>query len=285
MLKNLDKVSLKKYNECLDNLSKPLIVYKNIRLAAFITFAVVLLSACASNPTAPKITADKKKPAAERAMLHTQLARGYMNQEQYATAKQELEKALLLDPSHSDSNYVMGLLMIKLNNTKDAAYYLERAVETDSENSAAAHDFGMLLCQTGKEARSVKYFEIAASNPLFDRSELSYMRAGECLARINDKRAEAYLRKSLSTNPRLRPALYRLALLKKDNGQYLNARAYIERFMAITKPQPDALYLAYQIESKLKAYDVAEGYRKRILENFPGSKEAELLRDVPREES
>ncbi len=253
---------------------------KNIKTTVLIALLSTLLNACVSNSSAPRIASDKVKPSSERAMLHTRLARGYMQKEQYATAKVELEKALRLEANHSDANYVMGLLMVKLDNIKDAEYYLERAVRSNKENSSAAHDFGMLLCQTGRELRSVDYFEIAASNPLFDRSVLSYMRAGECLAQINDDRAEAFLRKALSINPRLRPALYQLALIKKNSGQSLNARAYIERYLAITKPQPNALYLAYQIESSLKATDVAKSYRKRIMENFPGSKEADLLRKV-----
>lgn len=239
---------------------------------------VAILSGCASNPSAPGIKKAESKPTDERAMLHVQLAKGYMEQNQLATAKKELEKALQLDSRHSDSNYVMGLLMLKLKQNDDAAFYLERAVSSDRSNSAAAHDYGMLLCQTGKEKKSVDYFEIAASNPLFARSELSFMRAGECLARVKDERAERYLRRALSTNPKLRPALYQLAILKRSQGNNLSARAYIERYMAITKPQPQVLLLAYQIESSLRATEVAEKYRKQILRDFPGSEAAEIVR-------
>jgi len=124
----------------------------------------------------------------------------------------------------------------------------------------------------------VTYFDLAASNPLFSKPELSYMRAGECLARINDPSAESYLKRALSVNPNLRPALYRLAILKYDTDAYFSARAYIERYMAITKPQPASLLLAYKIESKLNAGDVAKDYRRRLLEEFPGSEQAGLLR-------
>ncbi len=255
---------------------------KNLPKIFLVTAICAALSGCATSSSKPKIDAVEVKPNAERALLHTRLARGYMEQNQLATARTELEKALRLDPTQSDSNYVMGLLMIRLENSKDAEYYLEQAVRHDRENSSAAHDFGMFLCQTGKEKKSVEYFEIAASNPLFDRSELSYMRAGECLARVKDPRAENFLKKALTTNPRLRPALFRLALIKRESGQNLNARAYIERYMAITKPQPDALLLAYQIESSLNATDVAQSYRKRILEDFPGSKAADQIRNSDR---
>jgi len=236
------------------------------------------LAGCVSDGSKPIIDTLETKPNAERAMLHTRLAREYMEKEQYAIAKQELEKALRLDSSHSDSNYVMGLLQLQLKNSNDAEYYFERAVKSNPKNASAAHDFGMFLCQTGKERKSIEYFELAAVNPLFKRAELSYMRAGECLSRINDPKAELFLKKALEFNPRLKPALYQLANIKKVSGQNLSARAYIERYLAITKPQPDALFLAYEIESKLRAFDVAEKYRKQILESFPGSNAAQRLR-------
>ncbi len=251
---------------------------KKVSTITWFIAITLIVAGCASNPGAPSLKTPASKPTDERAMLHVQLAKGYMEQDQLATAKAELEKALQLDSRHSGSNYLMGLLMLRLNQNDDAGFYLERAVASDGTNSEAAHDYGMLLCQTGREKQSVEYFEIAASNPLFGKNELSYMRAGECLARINDDRAEQYLRRALSTNPRLRPALYQLALLKRSQGNNLSARAYVERFMAITKPQPQVLLLAYQIESSLRATEVADKYRKQLLRDFPGSKAAEIVR-------
>jgi len=67
-------------------------------------------------------------------------------------------------------------------------------------------------------------------------------------------------------------------MIKHEQQSYLSARAYIERYLAITKPQPASLLLAYKIESKLKAVDVAEQYRMKLLEEFPGSKQAGSLR-------
>lgn len=229
-------------------------------------------------PKAQPKTVIKDPPKADKATIFSQLARGYLQQKQYAIAKGELEKAFKIEPNHSEANYVMALLMLELEQYDAVEKHFIRAIKSDNENSAAAHDFGMFLCQTGKERRSVDYFEIAISNPLFSRTELSYMRAGECLAKIGDPVAEKYLKDALDRNPKLRPALYRLALIKHEQQSYLSARAYIERYFAVTKPQPASLLLAYHIESKLKAYDVAVKYRKTLLEEFPGSKEANSLR-------
>ena len=258
-----------------------LTIYNKIANQVFTNLIVVLigimLSACVTDSSLN--TSSNDRPVSDRAMIHAKLAQGYLKQKQYAVAKQELDMALDIDPNHSESNYVMALLMLELQQYDKTEESFIRAVKSDNTNSEAAHDFGTYLCQTGRERESVKYFDIAASNPLFLQSHLSYMRAGECLSRINDADAEAYLQRALTVNSQLGPALYRLAVLKHDAQEYLSARAYVQRYMAINKPQPEALLLAYKIESNLNATDFANEYRKQLLEDFPGSKEARELRD------
>lgn len=247
-----------------------------------ILLLISLSSACVTSTIENSSVPNKKAMTQDdRALIHAQLAKNYLEKKQYADAKQLLEKALSISPNHSNSNYVMGLLMLELKQNNEAEKYFKKAVETNSENSSAAHDFGMFLCQTGKQQESIKYFEQAAKNPLFDRPELSYMRAGECLSQLGKTAAaKRYLKQSLNLNSRLRPALLRLAKIQYDDESYFSARAYIERYFAITKPQPGALLLGFQIESALNADDVADKYKKNLLEDFPGSKAARVLRKM-----
>ena len=218
------------------------------------------------------------RPSVDKAMVHARLGKSYLQQKQYSVAKSELQAALRINSNHSESNYVMALLMLELGDYPVAEKYFAKAVRSDPENSSAAHDYGMLLCQTGSESKSVDFFEMAANNPLFDRADLSYMRAGECAAQVGDARAEAFLKRALSINPSLQAALFQLAQIKFAEKSFLSARAYVERFMAITKPQPTALMLAHKIELALNANDVAERYRAQLLEEFPGSEQAHLMR-------
>ncbi|NND00377.1 MAG: hypothetical protein HKN85_09370, partial [Gammaproteobacteria bacterium] len=214
------------------------------RPVILLLLVALLTTACVGSGHRSSSTNSQVRKSADNALVHAQLARGYLQQKQYAVAKAELEEALRIDSNHSDSNYVMALLMMELEQYETAEKHFYRAVRADQENAAAAHDFGMFLCQFGKERESVKYFEIAAGNPLFENAELSHMRAGECLAQINDPAAEQYLKRALAANPNLRPALFRMAKLKHDERSYFLARAYIERYFAITNPQPAALLLA-----------------------------------------
>lgn len=235
-----------------------------------------VLSACVTSTPTGSVTANR--PVTDKAMVHAKLAQGYLKQKQYAVAKEELDEALKINKDHSESNYVMALLMLELQQYEETEEHFVRAVKSDNRNSAAAHDFGTYLCQIGREREAVEYFDIAAGNPLFDQPHLSYMRAGECLTRIKDPEAENYLQRALAINSNLGPALYRLAQLKHDKQEYLSARAYIQRYMAINKPQPEPLLLAYKIESKLNATDFAGEYRQQLLEGFPGSEQAREVR-------
>ncbi len=219
-------------------------------------------------------------PANEKADIYAQLAVSYMQKKQFSTAQAELEKALNIAPNHSQSNYIMGLLMIEIKEYDQVEKFISKAIDTDPRNSSAAHDLGTFLCQRGEELRSIKYFDMAAANPYFLRPELSLMRAGECLNMIGEpERAEVYLKESLKVNPQLKPSLLDLAKIKYEGGSYLSARAYIERFFAITKPQPESLLLGYQIESKLNAIHEANEYRTQLLEKFPSSDQARKLRN------
>ncbi|NND81512.1 MAG: type IV pilus biogenesis/stability protein PilW [Gammaproteobacteria bacterium] len=250
----------------------------SLTLRLVLLCVALIASACTSTGPRPSVTNKQELTQADKALIHARLARNYLAQKQYAVAKSELEKALRINPGHSDSNYVMALLMMELQQYDTAEKHFTRAVKSNKRNSAAAHDFGMFLCQTGRERRAVDYFELAAANPLFERSELSYMRAGECLSKISDPAAEQYLKRALSVNPELRPALYQLAVLKYQAGAFLSARAYVERYLAVTPPRAEALWLAYQVESKLNALEVAEAYRQLLMKEFPGSEEAGLAR-------
>lgn len=253
---------------------------KSVSLVVMLLAASGFITGCVTTNADGAKTEKIVTPNSEKAEIYANLATGYMKKEQYAIAQLELEKALTIAPNHSKSNYIMGLLLIEIEEYENVERFMVRAVQADSKNSAAAHDLGTFLCQRGKELRSVIYFDKAVNNPFFNRPELSLMRAGECLNRIGQTmKAEGYLKKSLDINPRLEPALFNLAKIKYNDESYLSARAYIERYFAITKPQPGPLFLGYQIELKLNAKGVADDYRTQILERFPSSNQAKSLRN------
>ncbi len=239
--------------------------------------ALAFLSACTATSTS-----GVKPNQGDATSEHTQLAAAYLDAGNLAVAQEEIDLALASDRNNSDANYVYALLMLQLRKTSDADEYFRRALRSDPDNAAAAHDYGVYLCRLGRTSDSIRYFEMAGQNPLFDRKELSLMRAGECMVDQDPEAAERFLRAALAINPRLQAALIQMSSLSFDNGKYLQARAYIERYLGVSGESAEGLFLAYRIETKLGAETVASGYRELLIKEFGDSSEAAMLRDEAR---
>ena len=221
------------------------------------------------------------KPAKDlktKAQAHSELAASYINIGKYEIAQNELEKAFNADSNHSGSYFVAGVLAMKLGLPKDAEKNFRLAAK-DKKNSMAAHELGVLLCRTGRERESIQYFNKAINNPLFPNRGMSNLRAGECISKLNVRKAEEYFNAALDHNSGITVALYRLAEVYYVEDELLRARAYLERFKSASGNSPEVLYLGYQIEDKAKSIKAADEYSDQLLRQFPGSKEAKSLRE------
>ena len=68
------------------------------------------------------------------------------------------------------------------------------------------------------------------------------------------------------------------AALSYDDQEYLQARAYVERFLNVSGGSAEGFYLAYQVETRLGADSVADNYRSVLMRDYGDSAEAEALR-------
>lgn len=247
-----------------------------MRAPAYLAASLLLVSCATVEPD----TADAPQDADSRAAVHTQLALGYLQRNQKQTALDELEEALALAPDHSQANYVMAMLQSQLDNTATANRHYRQALESNPQNSIAAHDYAIFLCKQGKVEEAIEYFESALDNPLYERRTLTNLRAGECLMNIRTDRrgAQPYFQAALDANPRLAGALYYMADIAFANGNFLAARGYIERYFAVAPDTPQSLLLAVKIESRLNDEEVAREYATRLRKKFASSDEAKKLK-------
>ena len=96
-----------------------------------------------------------------------------------------------------------------------------------------------------------------------------------CALRIPDLvKAEKYFRQALQINPKLPNSLYQLAQLNFDEHQYLEARAFLQRFFSIAEDTPQSLWLGVRIEQAQGDKEAADRYAKTLLKKFPDSDEA-----------
>lgn len=244
----------------------------------FSVLLVSLLSACVTerNNALPDPSTDK----VAKAENYTQLGANYLRLGRYDVAEEMLEKALDLVPDLPRGNYVSALLMLRLEKPNQAERFFRRSLAGQEKNSVAAHDFGVFLCRSGRTEESLRYFDRAIKDPAFANKAISYLRGGECAVKVDINKAQQYFQAAYQLNPGLNVALYRAAEAYYLDKKPLQARAFYERFVAAAGNSSASLLLGYRIEKLAGSEQEADRYRRQLLERYPGSKEAQTVRNT-----
>jgi type IV pilus assembly protein PilF len=225
---------------------------------------------------APSDSAQQDKQAA--AQTHTQLAAAYMKQGHLKEAETALHKALGFDDKYVQAHTMLGILNWRIGRLQDADKEFRAAISIDPSNGDTNNNYGRFLCETGKQADSMRYFKRALADPFYKTPALANTNAGSCLLKGNDYAgAEPYLRKALEIDPDFGPALLAMAMLDYRKGEAFQARGYLQRFESAGQATPESLLLGYQIATRLGDKETAANYSSRLQDQFPNSSQAQSL--------
>ena len=121
----------------------------------------------------------------------------------------------------------------------------------------------------------------ALDNPLYNTPWLAWHNAGWCNERSGDsERAEGDYRSALQLNPRFAPSLLAMARVSVESGNYLSARAYLQRYAEVADHTAESLWLGVRTENQLGDSDQLASYRLKLLARFPDSDEAKYLESI-----
>lgn len=216
--------------------------------------------------------------ASQLASVNTQLGLGYLRNGQLDLAWERLNTALQADPGYATAHNGIALVYDRLNEPEKAEEHFKRAIELNPTDSAAQTNYGAFLCQHGRMAEGEKYFMMAVKNPLYAKPAMAYTNAGTCKLQADDPTgAEAYFRAALRSDPRFPLALLNMAQVSYDGGNYLAARAYMQRFEEVSKHNSRSLWLGIRIEEKLGDKDAVSSLAMLLKANYPDSPETQLL--------
>lgn len=233
-------------------------------------------------------TGEKPEPSAasktEAALLNTSLGVAYIEQGQLDVAMQKLQRAVKLDPELPDAHNALAFLYSRIGETSLARDEYRTALRLDPGSSATMNNFGIFLCAQGEYKEAMKYFNKALENPLYRTPEAAYTNAGMCALEQGKKQeAENYLRRALDVQPDFGNALLQLAQLSYENEIYIQARAFMDRFMDSTlSPPPDALWLGLQIEQAMGDNTAANQYADTLIDKYPDSVQTRRVLEMER---
>jgi type IV pilus assembly protein PilF len=236
---------------------------------------VVLLAACAGNPQTPAVT---KSLAAAKA--NTQLGIEYLRSGDLERSRNRLERAISMAPDYAPAHDAIAILYGQVGDYEAAEKHYRKSLRLDPGNAATRNNYGQFLCKQGRYDKAASAFKKAADNAYYRTPWVPLTNAGICLMDVPDNaQAELFFRQALAVQPTYAPALLNMGKISFAGGDYLSARAYIERYQQVVKHTADSLWLAIQTEYALKDYQAWGNYALQLRRDFPDSEQYLLMQE------
>ncbi len=247
------------------------------RIAAVALACLVTATALSQSQSPPP------DPILEAGKINARLAMEYLKRDQLQVAQEKVEKALAQNPKDVNVQLAAGLVYERLRDKKRAEKHFRQAVRSESNSPEALNALGAFLCRNEEHEKGEAMFVEAARNQIYRTPYVAYTNAGVCARSAgNLERAEQYLREALKSQVDYPETYAQLAGVLHDRGNDLQARAFVERFLAIAPATADMLLLGHNIERALKDENAAAAFSTRLRKEFPNSEQARRLADLER---
>ncbi len=243
------------------------------KLLLMLTATCLLVAGCANQQQQEKEAENLKS----RARAHTDLGAVYYQQKQYEIALEEFNTAIKIDPSFASAYNGLGLVNAELGKDDVADANYRKSIQLEPSNSEAHNNYGSFLCGRNRIDESIVEFLAAVKNPLYATPAMAYTNAAICSMRKNNvSGAEKYLQQALQIDPLSQVAAYQLASLQFKRNDAVAAKKTLQNVM-LSRPGPEVLWLAIQIERVVGGKDAEASYALQLRRQYPESEQAKLL--------
>jgi type IV pilus assembly protein PilF len=232
------------------------------------------VSACAGG-------GDERPSSEEAAVANMNLGAGYLQQGRTDLAIERLRRALVQNPRLVEAHSTIALAYDQIGSLEEAEMHYLRATQLDPANSSAANAYAVFLCnRQNRWVDAEPFFQRAAANPTYATPEVALTNAGICArsAGQNEEATELF-RAALARNPSYPDALVNMMELQYEAGNHLQARAFVQRFLAARAPTASVLLMCFNVERELNNAPAAERCATQLRSGFPGSPELQQLEE------
>lgn len=226
---------------------------------------------------------EKAPTEQEAAAANVNLAAGYLRQGRPELAIERLQRALKQDPKLADAHSTIAIAYDQLGSLEDAEVHYKKATQLDPENSSAANAYAVFLCRQNRWKDAEPYFKKATANLKYQTPEVSYTNAGVCALNAGDReKASENFRAALTRNPMYADALENMLDMSYQDKNYLQARAFLQRYRDVKPVTAQVLWMCFNIEDKLNNHDAANRCAAQLREGFPNSPELAQMQELQR---
>lgn len=250
----------------------------NTLRSAWLYVTLVALSACANSGSM-----NQRASAEEAAVANMNLGAGYLRQGNTELAIERLQRALSQDPRLVDAHSTIAVAYDQIGKIAEAETHYSRAAQLDPENGSAANAYAVFLCRQNRYTEAEPFFRRAADNATYTTPEVALTNAGVCARDSGQLEAAAEnFRLALTRNPTYPDALLNMMELSYQGGNYLQARAFVQRYIQARPATAAVLWTCFNVERELEDDAAAERCATQLRNGFQGSPELAQLEEQQR---
>lgn len=214
----------------------------------------------------------------DAAVANMNLGAGYLRQGRMDLAIERLQRAIAQNPRLVEAHSTIAVAYDQIGSLPEAEEHYRRAAQLDPDNGTAANAYAVFLCRQNRWPDAAPYFQRAVANPTYATPAVAYTNAGVCAraAGANDQAAENF-RAALQRDPVFADALLNMLELSYQSGNYIQARAFVQRYLAAHRPTASVLWMCFNVERELKDQAAADRCASQLREGFRGSPELAQL--------
>lgn len=240
--------------------------------ATLLLFLFAVLTGCVTTGDVNPMRTDEGRDAARDAYI--QLGIGYLQQGNTGRAKVPLKKALELDPSNADANAALALVFQSEMEAELADEHFRKALSARGDDTRILNNYGGFLYEQRRYPEAKARFEQAAKDNLYQERARVFENLGMTALMMNDRaQAKTYFQRALRLNVRQERALLEMAVLSYDEKNYVQAKDYYERYVAVSEQNARSLLLGSRLASIFDDRDKAASLGLQLKRLYPGTPE------------
>jgi type IV pilus assembly protein PilF len=219
----------------------------------------------------------------EAAQANLNLGAAYLRQGRADLALDKLQRAISQNPRSVEAHSTLAFAYDQLGDVENAEEHYRRATQLAPDNPAVANGYAVFLCRRNRWPEAEPHFRRAASNPRYGTPAAALTNAGVC-ARAADATvaAEEYFRAALAADSGYADALYQMMDMSYQSADYMQARAFMQRYRAAAPVTPALLWTCVRIEHALGNTAEARECARQLRTDFPESAEVAQLTQLER---
>lgn len=241
-----------------------------MRTVLIVVIATLLAGCTATEPPTPR----QRMADSEVAKRSITLAVGYLRQRDFAKAKDNLQKALQLDPRNPLALTTLGVTYQLEGELELADDQFRKAISSDPDFPQARNNYAGFLFAQERYAEAETHWRAAAADTFFQLRPQVFANLGRTYQQLGEpgKAEESFVR-AVELNPSLPQALIALANIRYTQQNYMEAKFYHDRYDRVAQPSAASLWLCVRLSRVFQDKDREASCGLSLRNIFPATEE------------